>query len=81
MTPKLDTFYARRELIKSRLRIIGSSFTKIARSLEVSVSSVSLVASGKHRSKRIEEAICQALGEQPEDIWPEKYSEDNDMNN
>lgn len=64
----------RHERIKAELRIRSTSLAEIARALGVSGTSLSLVSMGKHRSKRIEKAIAEALGENPEELWPERYS-------
>jgi lambda repressor-like predicted transcriptional regulator len=34
---------------------------------------MSLVGLGKHRSRRIESAIAQALETSPEQLWPDRY--------
>ncbi len=58
--------------IKAFLDIEGVKLTDIARELKVSVPTVSKVAGGKARSRRVEEAISQALGLKREDLWPNR---------
>jgi len=64
---------AAHERLKAELRIRGTSLAKIARELGVSGTSMSLVGLGKHRSKRIENAISRSLELPPESIWPYRY--------
>ena len=59
--------------MKYRLRLVGSSFAKIAKELEVSASTVAAVSAGRGRSRRIEAAIATKLDTQPERLWPERY--------
>ena len=61
--------------LKAELRIRGTSLAQIARDLGVSGTSMSLVGLGKHRSRRIERAIAQALDTDPEQLWPDRYPE------
>lgn len=65
----------RHERLKAELRIRGTSLAQIGRDLGVSGTSISLVGLGKHRSKRIERAIADALGTTPEKLYPERYRE------
>lgn len=58
------------EWIKASLRIRGTSFAKLAREIGVSTSALSMVSSGKYRSKKIENAIASALNCEPENLWP-----------
>lgn len=60
------------EWMKAALRERGSSFSKIARELDVSPSSVTHAAKQTHVSRRIEQAIANRLGKQVSDIWPDK---------
>lgn len=64
---------ARNDGIKAALHLRGSSYSDIARQIEVTTSAVSLVARGRSRSKRIEEAIAQQVGVEPHLLWPEHY--------
>lgn len=59
--------------IKSALSLKRISLSDIARSLEVTPSTVSIVSRGFRRSRRVEQAIAAALGQAPEDVWPERY--------
>jgi Ner family transcriptional regulator len=61
------------EWIKSRLRLAGSSLAKIARELELSPATVTIVSQGMRRSQRIETAISTKLGVPAALLWPEKY--------
>ena len=63
------------ETLKYRLRLAGSSMAKIAASLGVTQSSVTVVSQGYRRSHRIEAAIALQLGETPEAIFPDRYKE------
>ena len=74
-----DSALAVHEKIKSELRIRGTSLAQIGRSLGVSGTSMSLVGIGKHRSKRIERAIADALDLPPESIWPDRYKKEKAM--
>nr|WP_316629612.1 helix-turn-helix domain-containing protein [uncultured Brevundimonas sp.] len=62
--------------IRDALALKGVSLSDIARSLEVSPSSVSIVSKGHRGSRRIEKAIADALGQPPESLWPERYGDD-----
>ena len=73
-TPNRNNELLLHEKNKAELRIRGTSLAKLARELGVSGTSMSLVSMGKHRSKRIEIAIANALGQSPEKLWPERYS-------
>ncbi len=64
------------ERLKAELRIRGTSLAQIGRDLGISGTSMSLGGLGKHRSKRIERAIAEALGTTPEELYPERYRED-----
>lgn len=63
--------------IKSALRLKKLTLSDIARSLEVSPGTVSIVSRGFRRSKRIEHAIAAALGFSAEELWPDRYSRSN----
>ena len=66
----------RHETIKYRLRLAGSSLAKIARELDVAGTTVSSVCQGYRRSRRIELAIAEKLGEAPATVWPGRYPSD-----
>lgn len=59
--------------IKSALSLKRISLSDIARSLAVTPSTVSIVSRGFRRSRRVERAIADALGQRPEEIWPDRY--------
>ncbi|RZJ19393.1 MAG: hypothetical protein EON91_01525 [Brevundimonas sp.] len=59
--------------IKSALGLKGLTLSDIARSLDVTPSTVSIVSRGHRRSRRIEQAIADALGSSPAQIWPNRY--------
>ncbi len=63
----------RHEHIKWLLKTQGSSFTNIARALDVGPSAVTLVSKGRARSRRIEAAIAAATGLKPAQLWPDNY--------
>lgn len=60
------------ELIKYQLRSKGKSCAQIARALNITDGGVSLVLKGA-RSRRVEKAIADALGEPVEFVFPERY--------
>lgn len=62
------------ELIKMRLRLVGSSPSAIARELDVRATTVTSVSQVYRRSRRIEQAIAIKLQERPEQLWPDRYS-------
>lgn len=76
MFPDQKSAFERHERLKAELRIRGTSLAKIGRNLGISGTSMSLVGLGKHRSRRIEQAIVDALGTTPDQIYPERYKED-----
>lgn len=59
--------------IKWLLKTQGSSFSDIARALQVGPSAVTLVSKGRARSRRIEAAIAKATGLKPAQLWPDNY--------
>lgn len=63
--------------IKSALRLKHLTLSDIARSLDVSPGTVSIVSRGFRRSRRIESAIATALGFTPEELWPDRYGRPN----
>lgn len=50
----------------------GITQAEIARRLGVSSTTVSLVVSGRMRSRRVEQAIAESLGLPREILWPER---------
>ena len=61
------------ERLKAELRIRGTSLAEIARDLNVSDSALTLVGKGFHRSQKIEKALADAVGMQPEALFPDRY--------
>ncbi|TRD15528.1 helix-turn-helix domain-containing protein [Palleronia caenipelagi] len=61
--------------IQKGLRARGMSMAQLSRDLEVTQGSMSLVSRGLHRSKRIEKAIADALETTPEQLFPDRYSQ------
>lgn len=59
--------------IKSALRLKHLTLSDIARSLNVTPGTVSIVSRGFRRSRRIEHAIAEALGFSAEELWPDRY--------
>lgn len=62
------------EILKCRLRLVGSSMAKIARSLGISQSSVTVVSQGYRRSHRVQREIADQLGTTPQQLFPDRYS-------
>lgn len=63
----------RHELVKYRLRKRQTSLAKISRDLGIQPGSVTAVSQGYRRSKRVEQALAEALDMTPEDLFPEHY--------
>ncbi|MFA3920457.1 helix-turn-helix domain-containing protein [Ruegeria hyattellae] len=61
------------ERIKFELRLAGTSLAEISRELGISQASVSTVSMGKRRSRKIQRAIANRLGRDPEQLWPKRY--------
>lgn len=62
------------ERIKCRLRLKGSSLAQIARDLNVTPTTVTIVSQGFRRSRRIESAIALRLGVTVDQLWPGRYT-------
>ena len=62
--------------IKAALVLAGVTQSEIARSLEVTVSSVNDVISGRRDNPRIRSAIASAIGKPVSEIWPDAKSEE-----
>lgn len=58
--------------VKALMVLKGIKQADICVLLGVRASSVSLIVSGKKRSRRIRTAIAQALGVRVEELWPDK---------
>lgn len=74
MAQALIVDLAKHERVKYELRVAGTSLADISRELGVYQSSVSAVSQGHRRSHAIQSAIAEALGTQPELLWPERYN-------
>lgn len=61
----------RENLIKALLAARGIRISDIARELNVSLPTVSLVISGRDRSRRVEKAVAEKLGMKHEELWSE----------
>ena len=66
----------RHEMTKCRLRCAGTSLADISKFLGVSQSSVTVVSQGYRRSHRIQAEIAKRLGLRPEDLFPDRYSQE-----
>jgi Ner family transcriptional regulator len=64
------------EMIRARLRLAGTSFSDIARELNITPASVSLVSQGRRRSKKVAWVIAVKLGTTPNQIWPTFYKKE-----
>lgn len=62
------------EDIKAALRKRGLTQAQIARNLNVSKTSVCYVIDGRASSRRVAEAIAQAVGLPMGTLWPKRYS-------
>jgi len=61
--------------IKGLLMMKGITVTSIAKSMEVSLTFVSLVLNEKKKSKRIQEHIAGLLGLTYSELWEQKLSD------
>lgn len=61
------------EILKCRLRLVGSSMAAIARTLGISQSSVTVVSQGYRRSHRVQREIACQLGTTPQQLFPDRY--------
>lgn len=66
----------RHQRIKLGLKEAGTSLSKIARALAVTPQSVVISSQGHRISRRIDEALAAALGEEVEVLFPERYGPD-----
>lgn len=66
----------RHEDVKRRLRLAGSSLTEIARTEGVLQSTVTVVSQGYRKSHRIQKAIAKQLGTTPQQLFPDRYAEE-----
>lgn len=61
------------EDIKQRLKSVGSSFSKVARELGVTHTTVTTVSMGYRTSAKVQNGIARALGVSPDELWPDRY--------
>lgn len=69
----------RQMLIKFALKAKGQTLAGFARSENVAAATVSAIAAGKARSRRIEITIASATGFLPHELWPQHYSREDSM--
>lgn len=62
------------ERLKMELRVRGTSMSKIAAKMGVLPGSVTTVSQGIRRSKRIEAALAEAVGQTVEELFPDRYN-------
>ncbi len=65
------------ERMKAELRIRGTSLAQLARELGVTDSALTLVGKRISRSKKIEQALADALGDRREVLFPDKREGEN----
>lgn len=65
--------FEKHQYVKAQLQVRGTSLSALSRDLGVSPTSMTLVGMGVHRSKRIENAIAEALDTTAETLWPERF--------
>ncbi len=63
----------RHDRIKAALQLRGRSLSSVARDLNVTPTTVSIVSRGFRTSRRIESKIASELGCKAEELWPERY--------
>lgn len=63
---------AKHELLKFKLREKGLSFTQTAAALGILPGSVTAVSQGYRRSRRVEQALADALETTPEELFPDR---------
>ncbi|WP_245708087.1 helix-turn-helix domain-containing protein [Celeribacter baekdonensis] len=66
------------ERLKMELRLRGKSIASVARELDVLRSTVTLVSQGLRRSSKIEKALANAVGTTPAELFPDRYSAEED---
>lgn len=63
-----------RELIKYALRVQGLTLTDVAKDLDVSGATLSIVIKGERRSRRIAEHVASVLDSTVDELWPGVYA-------
>jgi len=61
--------------LKAALKARGVSFTYIAKELGRTTALVSLTCMGRTKSHPVQSKIAEHLGRKPEEIWPDRYPE------
>lgn len=61
------------EILKCRLRLIGSSMSEVAKTLGIAQSSVTVVSQGYRTSHRVQSEIARQLDTTPEALFPDRY--------
>lgn len=74
--PKMKLDLERHEYLKFRVRQNKSSYAQIARELGIAAGTVTAVSQGYKRSKRVEQAIATCLQTTAQEIFPERYPEE-----
>lgn len=57
--------------VKAQMVLKGVTQREICRTLHVTPATVSLIVSGKKKSRRVRKAIAKALGARYEELWHE----------
>lgn len=63
------------EDIKASIRKGGANSAQIARELNISKTTVTLVIQGRSKSTRVARRICELSGLDPDIAWPGRYPE------
>lgn len=64
--------------IRNQLDAVGLSISALARDMGIRPASITVVSQGFRRSKLIEKRLADALGTTPEQLFPERYSDEED---
>ncbi len=67
-----------RETVKYLLRLRGLTLAAIAHDLNITGPTVSIVLTGKRRSRRVAEYVASALDSTVDELWPGVYSNGED---
>ena len=74
--PELSPDMERHSEIKLGLREVGSSLSQIASELGLKNSTITVVSQGYRKSHSVQAAIARKLGLKPEQLFPERYEEE-----
>ena len=69
MKPNLE----KHEFLKFKLRQRGTSLAQISRELQITQGSVTAVSQGHRRSRRVEQALAEAIGVTAEELFKDRY--------